>query len=648
MSKGITIWEQHVEKFVLGLVGLVLLGALFLLVTESPNSAKVGSETLTPGEVNQRILAKASELDMRLQSNSESEVAAFGAVEAASADGFIARLDASVSPIGELEPIAPMLAGSLLPDEVGESDNPYYQPRIAAQEFWGPVMQQIDTVSREQVNGIEGLASYFDSGSYDIVWTTPVIEIDLGGIRAELQGQDLMATPPQQRIPEKWTSDRPAILDVMFERQTRLADGSWSDPVEVAAVPGLRSIREEIREINEDYEEGLTAKDRNDFMKDLADPLVQQEVLQPDFYQTMNAGFSPPSLGSSMELDEDTGMVDVVDPEEMRRRDQSREIQRRLRDRTSTLRRIEATLDELGGEMEEEDQTEDRGRGGRGDRGRGGSPPGGGDGGFGGPGGGMGGGGQGKKSGSSSQNEANKRRRIGLTKKANRLRDEISRLEVQLAELDPSAASMIEKIESSQVAKLVDVQSDGMALAWTHDLDVEQGMTYRYRATVRILNPFFSKSRQLLDSQKSLDGDIYLSSAPSEWSDPITIDPPVQFFFTSATRGPASKLGEAKVELYRYQDGKRRKDRVTITPGQLIGYNPRGSGEFDFTTNWYLVDVVQDPAVDASSTKTGNSIVICRSLDGDEIRVEAPARMGENPEHSRLDFDATNNAEDGA
>lgn len=644
MSKGITIWEQHVEKIVLGLVGLVLLGALFLLVTESPNSTKISTETLTPGEVNQKILAKARELDMRLQSNSESEVEAFDAVEAASADGFIARLGESVSPVAELEPIAPALAGILLPDEVGESDNPYYVPSLASQEFWGPVMQQIDTVSSDQVDGIPGLAAYFESGSYDIVWTTPVIEIDLAGIRAELQGQDLRADPPQQRIPEKWTSDRPAILDVMFERQTLLADGSWSDPVEIAAVPGQRSIREEIREINEDYEEGLTAKDRNDFMKDLADPLVQQEVLQPDFYQTRNAGFSPPSMGSSMVIDDESSVNDEVDPEEMRRRDQSREIQRRLRDRTSTLRRIEATLEELGGEMEEEEQERDRGRGGRGDRGRGGdAPPG--DDSFGG---GLGGGGNGRNNSSGSQNEANKRRRIGLTQKAKRLREEISRLETQLAELDPSASSMIEEIESSQVAKLVDVKGDDMALAWTHDLDVEQGMTYRYRATVKILNPFFSKSRQLLDSQKSLDDDIYLSSAPSEWSEPITIDPPVQFFFTSASRGPGNELGEAKVELYRYQDGKRRKDRVTLTPGQLIGYNPRGSGEFDFTTNWYLVDVVQDPAVDRSSTKTGNSIVICRSLDGNEIRVEAPARMGENPVHSRLDFDATNNMEDDA
>ena len=66
------MWEQHLEKIVLGVVVLVFIAAVFLLAMESPNAVQVGSQQLAPGEVNGVILSKANDLGSRLQSSASS------------------------------------------------------------------------------------------------------------------------------------------------------------------------------------------------------------------------------------------------------------------------------------------------------------------------------------------------------------------------------------------------------------------------------------------------------------------------------------------------------------------------------------------------------------------------------------------------
>lgn len=650
MSKGITVWEQHVEKIVLGLVVLVFLAAVFLLATGTPNQLRVGNEELAPGEVNAKIRSKAEDLNRSFQPNASSPNAAkFDAIEAASADNFLDKLGSGVSPAPSLPRIAPTLASSLLPEEVGTVDVYYYEPAIASPSMRKQVVQTQDTLEPTEVQRLPELASLFETGTLDIAWTTPVAEIDLAGLRSELAASDNLARPPRSQIPSNWYRERVYLLDVVFERQQQESDGSWSRATVVPAVPGMRSIREEISgsiEVDANY--------RDEVFVNLDDPLIQQELLQPDFFATLNSRFTPPTFDSLPDADDldESGEGEVVDEAEAERKRRIRELQRRLRDRSISANRTREILKELGGELDENapgqgGEEKGRGRGGSGrGSGRGGSgpPDGGGPGGPGGPGGGFGG----KKGSSSSQSEAQKRQRIGLTKKLRKLEAEIARFQAELDELAPGIANAATNAGAENAARMLDTRTDERLLTWTHDLNVEPGATYRYRATLKIFNPLFARGRQLLKDQRSLSEQFALASRSSEWSQPITIDPPVQFFFVRASEdGGSLGLGEARLELYRYHDGQQRTARFTLQPGERIGERTvLGGIPVDFTTDWYLVDVIEDPAATGREglDQEDDAFVVCRRIDGTEIRVRVPSSQLRDPSRERLEMDAQEDA----
>ncbi|MCH2161954.1 MAG: hypothetical protein MK085_08790 [Phycisphaerales bacterium] len=634
MNKGITIWEEHVEKIVLALLVLVLLAVLGYVVVAKPNTTQVGGRDLAPGEVNAEIMQKATDLGLRLKSSAQ--VSDFDGVEAASADSFITALDAPVSPGGELKRGGPALASILLPEEVGSVDVLYYEPAIDAPMITNPVVQTMDTIVDSELDRVPELASHFEGSPLDIAWTTPVVRIDLAGIRRELEGSDSQATPPREHIPGNWFNDRPYILDVLFERQTMQPDGSWSAPEEVPPVLGARSIREELASTDDHG-----ANFREDVTINLEDPVVQQEILQPDFFATVNAGVELRGLETMGPDDLEVPMGEFAQSEEeVRKQQRIRELEARLRDRTSKLGRLKATLDELGGPLEEEEDTEKgggRGRGRDGGGGAGGGSPGDGPPGFGGS-------GMGRRSGDSQMSKANKRRRISMTRQVKNLEAEIKKIQNDLLELDPASSGIIEAVEAAEVVSIADVETDESVYAWTHDIEVEPGAVYRYRATVRILNPLFARGRQLLESQRSLADEFALDSMASDWSEPVAVDPPVQFYFVRANRDSGSiGLGEARVELYRYYDGRQRTERSTVEPGERIGGSEDVDGmAIDFSTEWYLVDIVSNPAASSQGGLDGDedSFVICRRVDGTEIRIRVPSNQLRDPNRTRLEFDS--------
>ena len=108
-------------------------------------------------------------------------------------------------------------------------------------------------------------------------------------------------------------------------------------------------------------------------------------------------------------------------------------------------------------------------------------------------------------------------------------------------------------------------------------------------------------------------------------------------------------LGEIRIEMYRYFNGSRRSEQFTVQPGEQIGRSATvtQNGEVatvDFSTDWYLVDVIADPAALSGSglDRDDDSIVVCRRLDGSEVRLRFPSREIANPERVRLKMDVRN------
>ena len=209
-----------------------------------------------------------------------------------------------------------------------------------------------------------------------------------------------------------------------------------------------------------------------------------------------------------------------------------------------------------------------------------------------------------------SEDQKNKKIRLRLTGDLHKFQARIKRLEQDLRILVPDA------VVDNEVQ---DEQDNGKIVVWGHDLFVEPGETYRYRVTLKLYNPFFAKKRSLTEEQEHLAESFTLSSDPSDWSEPITVEPRLQVYITSATapgqrRGAIGGLGLGQVtaEVYKYFDGRQWLGTFKVQPGEHIGARQMqrpGDGqppfEVDFSTGLYVLDIVAD--IDASRSDARNS-----------------------------------------
>lgn len=596
--KGIPLHEQHVEKFVVGAFAALLVGIVAWQFVGRPNRVTVDGQQIDPAEIEPRLKQKADAVRARLSESSTVAPLVEGELPLAAAD-FERSLTSGVSPRTTLPTTQPALAGAILPSDVTAEAARFRVPSFAAPRMIG-VRQESDTLADSVVQQHPELASRFPAAGepYDITWAIPIAEIDVASMRSELRAADAAAKPPLLAVPSLWHNDSLWIVDVVFERQQRLADGSWGAAEVVATLPGQFTFRPEIPR--------ASAGTRDAMFAYLSEPDKVVEILQPDFLPTKGNVFSP-SLILGQILGEAEAAASGEDPAVRRLR---QTYNRKKADRD----RVAAQLAAAGGPLEAErpEDRRDRGR----DRESGGGGGGGGGGGAAPPGGALGGGGFGKRSTGAdpAQDEAAKRKRVALTQKLGQLDAELAQLAEELQALAPAL-----ELSQGTGAGLLDLAKDERVLAWAHDIGVQPGQTYRYRATVESYNPFFTRKRQLVREQQELADPFTLRSRTSEWGPGVGIEPPVAFFVADAAAGEGRLgLGMAKIEVYRFFDGQRRLETFIVQPGDPIGgaaERPRGGGPaVDFSTDWYVVDVIEDNSGERGDRR-GAQVVLRRSGD---------------------------------
>ena len=496
-TKGISFIEQHIEKIVLGVSGAVFVSVLVWQLF--PNSVTLDGQSVPFGEIDRRIAEKTTTLKGKLDQRQEPLAAQLGERLADASPGFRERLASSVSPSGPLARFEPRLA-TLLQSDGAASGEPFHVPNFPAVAMRQTM--QVDDPLEESVLQKARFSS--QAGPFDMSWTVPSAVLDLATVRAELQG-----TSRGAQIPSLWYRSTVFIVDIEFERERRLADGGWGDAAMVAALPGAFTFREEMKK-NPDA--GL----RDAAWEYLSDTARQRQIVQPDFLPTKRSNFSAGAM-----LAEESSATSVEDPD-------VRRLRREVAKRTIEYKRIEDDLKGIGGPLDEaprDDRRRDDGVGGRGRSGggQGGGRPGGGGGGVNRPGGGLSGGGAaggmtGRPGGGAAdpRDEETKKRRIAMTKRLRdlerRLQSAQERLDRKLAETGAAAEGPDAGSTSGELAA-----ADSLVL-WAHDLGVEAGETYRYRAVARIYNPFFTNGGVLVEEQKSLGDPFTLGTARSEWS----------------------------------------------------------------------------------------------------------------------------------
>lgn len=650
--KGINVFEQHLEKMVLGFAALVALGLVgmeLLLVPE----VKVGSKSVSTREVDGLLESKASQINSKLEGadglvdKDGKPMPTEDQIELATAK-FERRMSQDVAPVKQLALTAPSFNGMLVKSGLAAADVVYHVPSPPALAMVG-VQETADALTPESAKDAakasSALAARFGSDMSmpkDVVWTTPVARIDLKAIRADLAAAEPDATPPRSAIPSVWFQNTAYVLDVVFERREKQADGSWGEPAVVpvfADRPAEITFRGRI-----DSSENAGASFRDDVFQILGIDENQEEVLQPSFYDTVNGAFVSPEV-----LAEAAGASSDGAPDQAAARRRMMQLQTQLVDRRRRADAIRSELSKIGGPWDEEKERkaeEDRKReererkknekSGGGTGGGGGGGPGGG-GGLGGGGGAM----NGRGSNQSDDKEIKKQQAERRSKSAQlkRIESEIARIEGELGAAAPK--------EGTPAAAAPALASKDELLVWGHDLEVEPGKSYQYRCRVRVYNPFFARKNMLVQEQQDLGlaDRVALDSPVSQWSSEIRVSQSLRCFLTRATVGDGTgNLGSARFEVYRLVDGKWRVSDVGVQPGERIGRIDAKNGGIDFTTDYYVIDVVEDiagaakpdarPA--AGGVRERRGMVVIGSISEPGLRIRMPADDMADPDRMKL------------
>jgi hypothetical protein len=195
-------FERHVEKLVLAIAGLLLIGVMLKFVFSSPNKIPLGSEPVTPGVVDARLALKANEILERIRNAKP---------QAVEHDPKFDEFVASLEPIKAVElPLAAALAPEVPMVDAGDVGKGDAQ-LVAIPASPKPVF----------TSGRNTLEAADPQGGG--VVRTPVDWVMLAipfGVKAQ---SDL-----QKRA---WGA---TLADVIFatpeiQRRTRKSDGTWSD-----------------------------------------------------------------------------------------------------------------------------------------------------------------------------------------------------------------------------------------------------------------------------------------------------------------------------------------------------------------------------------------------------------------------------------
>lgn len=618
MASRMNPFEQHVEKIVLGAAVLGVIGVGVWEFGFNESTVSLGGEQVPISTVDGKLDEEAQKLQNKLRDDADARVT-FPELKESTSSLFQKSLADGAGAGTKVSANGPSFASVLVKDGLSK-DVTYHEPKLAAPTSL-LVQSTSDAVTDEAKSEFkEYLDPILPDGTTDITWITPSALIDLGAMRAELEssgGGDAKA------IPTRWWENTLLIADVVFERQERREDGSWGsatvvDPVGTQLAAEL-SFRKDLAA------NPVPPELRGTVVETLKQQADQLAVLRPEFYPTKRGLWLEPNDAAPVAP---VGLSD----EELRKLRELNKAQDALTKLEAQRARLEAELKELGGRLDAptgDDKKKDKDDKSAGDGGAGGG------GGFGFGGGGSGGGGmKGRRDPNAGKDAEKDKKRIQKTKLLDQVVKDIDAKKKQLLALGGTAAQV------ERAAKQVDLAKDMSVRVWTHDVNVKAGEMYRYRCSVKLLNPFLGKESVLTAAQQPLAKASSIGSATSAWSDPYTIPSELAIFVTQASlRG----RGEATVEVYRLHDGQRQVESFNVSPGDRIGEaasSKSDSAGVDFTTDWFIVDIFVDPKVAADADPSEQAVVVIQDLNGKLIEYRVPRQDKDSGARASLSNEA--------
>ena len=283
-KKGGNFFEEHIEKVVLAVVGLVCIWFLITRVLISPNKVLYGREKLSPGEIDIRISGQAELLEDKLNRKPEPKPP-----PEQKRGEFIAMMESPLSGV-DVNVCWPLPICS----STDFSDNRKYRiPRIGEiSEALVEHVRAVAYVPAEEINK-DNIYDKDNSEPNDIDFVTVESTIDVAQLAANFYesfaGED---------VPEDWRDPCLATLvfgAVQLQRRELLADGGWSG---WQSVPRAKiDRRKKMFEVIEDVE-GLPPGGVKVRLLNFDNKQVMIDLLQPEAYRIASAEeeWFPPSV----------------------------------------------------------------------------------------------------------------------------------------------------------------------------------------------------------------------------------------------------------------------------------------------------------------------------------------------------------------
>ncbi len=664
--KGINLFEQHVEKIVIGVAAVIVLGLAAKAFLTEPNAVNLDGTKLAPSEVDEVLANKARQLDAKVNSPTSLEVESVGRLT----DWLEQQHDSpslpEAPPVALVAPVTYKI-GSENAGFASTATEMYAE--VAAPQPKNLQVTSLDyTIDPAEVTELPELASRFEGEPpYDIHAVHVSAEFDGKALRSALSS----LVENRKPIPSQWVDQDMAIVDVVVERQQMLPDGSWSSPESVSTIPGQLSVRDRL--------EKAAPRDKDEILRNVA--TYGSGVYQPGFF----------TLADGTEWSYD--IVKAAAPKSPEVLDAERRLQLAWRE----VGRTQAALDRFLKQQAERKQPIG------GESGGGGTGKGGKSGGF------EGGGNEvpdeSKDAGRPKETleERTERRLNEAIAAARTAYDEAKKallaIDPEYSEFPDATAAPQDGRNYSQpgggakgreylppegmpdeaggtgfegggsgfegggsgfeggggskfnapppTAKGMGQSAAAKSLfenpsirVWSHDITAEPGSTYRYRLAVGLYNPFFGRESRLAESQQNLASSARVLSPWTDWSEPVRVNPPQQFFAVTGIYNESVEDRSASFEVYSFTRGQHRVMTVTVRPGEPIGekrtFPPAETGgesqEVDFFTGATLLDVVQ---LDGGSALNQRVQILVAMPDG-SIQIIDPSDPRIEAERQRL------------
>ncbi|MFO0861205.1 MAG: hypothetical protein U0570_11655 [Phycisphaerales bacterium] len=550
--KGINPIEQHVEKIVVILVGLVLLGVIAQQFLTSPNEVKVGSDTVPPGQAYGPVKRAADVLKAKLETQSPTLPEGFDKAGKDMQAEFKKFVAGGVSPRPAIAPLGPAVA--LGATSVKMSDALFAevvvpQPSQAvAASFWA-------TISPEEVAAYPELAAILPKEQpFDHPFVSVESSIDVKAFVESLTN-DPDGSGPLEAMPQGWWREGIEAINVEAEREQRNSDGSWGKGVVLPAMLGRHLF---IVGWND------SVKSTGDMQSQIVNARQQSgEILRPAFYKTLgNQEWVAPSAAASR-------AKAGFDPAQLAAKQAELE---KVRTELAAKKDELAKLPKDEPKKPEPPKPADKNAPKPPTTPPAPTPP---------P-------AKPETNVNAERNRLNNAIR-GLENRERLLADEVARLNPQGTEATPAG---------TQPATVASFLSQDNVKFWIHDATAQPGETYRYRVRIGVNNPLFGRAALLQPPQQNLATNSVIKSPWSDWSNSVDVDRSEYFFVTAAT--PDSDMGAARasVELFKFYFGHYRKQTAGMNIGDPL------SGTINLPKN--LAAAPAAPANPANPAAPGN------------------------------------------